>query len=820
MRRSKAPSMKPSHLRGNSVREVDASPLVSYKPPQHNEISSSTSSTKGKENLNTLKHDPDNKILYNIVWRKITTKKHKSWEGDGSLEVKNNIGVLKSETGQFLGTSNAIKLEELIEGAILVIGGKEVEIQEKVKDLKEFYANRKMLKGASDEWNEPEEKKKKTQHSVFFPMLHLTAPKMSKRIPSTTKPLPEIDVEPLILPRPEDEKRFNKLNRPVYEVRVTPLLVQHLRRHQREGVCFLYECVMGFKNPDFFGAILADEMGLGKTLQCLALCHTLLKQGPFGGDRVLQRVLIVCPSSLTSNWNNEINKWLKNERMYAFVVDLKHKLHQFSHQNHIPFVIVSYEMFLGHSDEFKVLDFDLVICDEGHRLKNSATKVSIALQAMNIQRKIILTGTPIQNDLQEFFTLVDFVNPGILGSYQEFRREFENPIVQSQAQDADEDVKIIGYQKAAELKSISKRFILRRTQSVNQKYLPKKREYVVFVRPSELQQFLLVRALELWDSQKEDLLKNMNTLQIITILKKICNHPSLISRCKSPNLLTKSLGKFLPDWSEMGPFDSGKVELVQNFLTDIASLDERVVLVSNHTKTLDMLHGLCDFLNLGVSRLDGSTPASDRNAIVAKFNAEDSTSRVFLLSAKAGGVGLNLCGASRLILFDNDWNPATDQQAMSRIWRDGQKKDVKIYRLITVGTIEEKIFQRQIAKTSLGGCALKNDDSAGGGQEFGTTDSMKFSTEELTGLFGLPLDFGDCATHENLCDCDGSGGTNNSSSNVTSKDSLQINELMKWQHYANPFSEEFLDEACLGSSSESISFIFSCQTEVDSQLAT
>lgn len=807
MRRSGAPSMK------SFLHKTDLHSGISKKPHQLIEVSSSSKSPN-KENSSHKQHSY-NKILFNVVWRKITTKKHKTWEGDGFLEVKDNICILKSETGQFLGTSNAIKIDELNDGTLIVIGGKEVEIQEKVKDYKTFYANIKLLKGSSNEWHEPDEKKRKTQSNSFFPMLHLTAPKMTKKIPSTKKSMPEIDVEPLILPRPENERRFNKLNRAVYEVQVTPTLVQHLRPHQRGGICFLYECVMGFKNPDFYGAILADEMGLGKTLQCLALCHTLLKQGPFGGDRVLQRVLIVCPSSLTSNWNNEINKWLKNERMYAFVVDAKHKLSKFSHQTHIPFVIVSYEMLLGHSDEFKVLDFDLVICDEGHRLKNSSTKLSTALQEMNIQRKILLTGTPIQNDLQEFFTLVDFVNPGILGSYQEFKREFENPIVLGQGQLANEETKSKGSQKAAELKLISKKFILRRTQSVNQQYLPKKQEYIVFVKPSELQQFLLIKALDLWESRKEDILKHMNPLQIITILKKICNHPSLISRCKSPNILTKNLEKFLPDWTEMGSFDSGKVELVQSFLQSIATSDERVVLVSNHTKTLDMLHGLCDFLNLEVSRLDGSTPASERNTIVTKFNEEQSTSRVFLLSAKAGGVGLNLCGASRLILFDNDWNPATDQQAMSRIWRDGQKKNVKIYRLITVGTIEEKIFQRQIAKTTLGGCAMENNKNMNPNEEFGCETSLKFSTEELTDLFGIPTDFDECATHENLqCDCDGNGKTNRNEND--SKDSPQINELMQWQHYGKPFSNDFLEDACLSSISEDISFIFSCDTNLNS----
>lgn len=200
----------------------------------------------------------------------------------------------------------------------------------------------------------------------------------------------------------------------------------------------------------------------------------------------------------------------------------------------------------------------------------------------------------------------------------------------------------------------------------------------------------------------------------------------------------------------MGPFDSAKLELVQNFLQEtILECKERVVLVSNHTKSLDMLADLCSHCNYSYLRLDGSTATSDRNTFVEKFNQPKSEFSVFLLSAKAGGVGLNLSGASRLVLFDNDWNPAVDLQAMSRIWRDGQKRDVKIYRLITAGTIEEKIFQRQIAKTSLSGCVMDQRNKL---------DTMKLSDEELKDLFTVQEDFSECSTHSSLnCDCDGKG---------------------------------------------------------------
>lgn len=205
----------------------------------------------------------------------------------------------------------------------------------------------------------------------------------------------------------------------------------------------------------------------------------------------------------------------------------------------------------------------------------------------------------------------------------------------------------------------------------------------------------------------------------------------------------------------MGPYDSAKLELVQKLLTStVVERNEKIVIVSNHTKTLNMLQGVCDYLTLKCLRLDGTTPSAERNTIVQKFNrtghANADTELVFLLSAKAGGMGLNLCGAMRLVLYDSDWNPATDAQAMSRIWRDGQQNDVQMYRLVTAGTIEERIFQRQVAKLSLGGCCL---------QQVGATDEkVKFATDELSDLFTLQRDYTYCQTHVSLkCKCSSDG---------------------------------------------------------------
>lgn len=241
------------------------------------------------------------------------------------------------------------------------------------------------------------------------------------------------------------------------------------------------------------------------------------------------------------NWDKEIKKWLGQLRAYTFQIDAKHKIQDFANAKHIPFLLISYEMFTTHFDELKNVHFDIMICDEGHRLKNPAIKVSTMLNQIDCQRRVTLTGnfydksrvncdlfnrssitgTPIQNDLHEFFSLVDFVNPNFLGTYDQYKRLYELPILASQQPNASEWVIELGEQRAKELNDLTSSFILRRTQDVNQKYLPKKQEFVVFCKQVELQRQMIEAALDLYNNNDDP----ANGLQIILNLKKICNHP-------------------------------------------------------------------------------------------------------------------------------------------------------------------------------------------------------------------------------------------------------------------------------------------------------
>lgn len=520
---------------------------------------------------------------------------------------------------------------------------------------------------------------------------------------------------------------------------------------------------------------------------------------------------IVTPSSLVENWDKEISKWLKAEKVFTFVMDSSNnKPKKFIQSPHIPIMIVSYEMFVNNFDEISKVKFDLMICDEGHRLKNNNIKAAVQLNKIECNRRILLTGTPIQNDLLEFHSLIDFVNPGILGTYSEFKNKYETPILHSQQPNVLPQYRQLGEERAKELNQIISSFVLRRTQEVNNKYLPGKQELVIFCRPSDLQMHVISKILQRY----EDYESGMSPLQLITILKKTCNHPALLGSSimeKKANGENNAMNDFileiLPSWDKMGSSDSGKLEIVENLLNNLQLKNEKIILVSYFTKTLDMMMKLCQYRNYKFCRLDGTTPSSERNKIVATFNSPDSEVFVFLLSAKAGGAGLNLIGASRLLLYDNDWNPALDLQAMSRCWRDGQKNDVYIYRLITASTIEEKIFQRQIAKTSLSGCVVDQKQNL---------CNLKFSNEELKDLFTLPEEFDTCTTHEMLdCDCNGDGKVPEDVSTRKHSVALKMQELMRWEHFSPPLSGEVLDEICLQNLNDEILYLFRNKTVSD-----
>lgn len=539
---------------------------------------------------------------------------------------------------------------------------------------------------------------------------------------------------------------------PNVPVVIDPRLAKILRPHQVEGVKFLYKCTTGQIVPKAFGCIMADEMGLGKTLQCIALLWTLLKQSPQGSaNATIQKCVIVCPSSLVRNWANELDKWLGKGTLTPLAVDgsatggkggakvntgtmssasganngpVAAAVRQWAQATGRgivrPVLIISYETLRRNVAELQQTEIGLLLADEGHRLKNGESLTFTALNSLNVQRRVILSGTPIQNDLSEYFSLLNFANPGLLGTRAEFRKNYEIDILRGRDADATDAQVELGEKKLAEMAQLVGPLIIRRTNDILSKYLPVKYEHVVFCNLAPVQRDIYNYFISSPEIKK--LLKGTGSqpLKAIGLLRKLCTHPDLLDLPSDIDGCDHLLPEdFVPkDTRGRGDRDvktwySGKLSVLERMLARIRQdTNDKIVLISNFTQTLDIIEKMCRVNRYGSLRLDGTQAIKKRQKLVDKFNDPENTSDfIFLLSSKAGGCGINLIGANRLILLDPDWNPAADQQALARVWRDGQKKDCFVYRFISTGTIEEKIFQRQSMKQSLSSCVVdENQD--------------------------------------------------------------------------------------------------------------
>ncbi|GHP09326.1 DNA-dependent ATPase protein rad54 [Pycnococcus provasolii] len=625
-----------------------------------------------------------------------------------------------------------------------------------------------------------------------------TSKKKAKKEASGEVVAEEMVVKPM--PPPED----------AVELTMDTMISRWLRPHQREGVKFMFECVSGMRRDrglyDGCGCILADDMGLGKTLQGIALLYTLLNKGIRTSETPMaKRVIIVCPTSLVNNWDAEVNKWLTwDKKVHVKTLPLcestkslvMRAISDFIHPQAVHQVmILSYETFRIHHKRFlrcgmKKKDdpaaflaaarqggpcaasaCDLLICDEAHRLKNGQTATNKALMQLPCRRRVLLSGTPMQNKLDEFYSMVHFTNPGVLGTVSQFRRRYEVAILRGREPDSSDADRKLGSERSAELSHLVKPFILRRTNKVLSDHLPPKVVEIVCVGLTDFQKNLYRKFLETKAMKHALTGKQTMVLSAITTLKKICNHPRLIyddvvndskgqyeelqpffeqatraaeqaaaaaaaacaadpnaarGRDQKSKLLKQLLaanrsfqskyasgrgGKPKPSASvgmlkaSLTPgweMESGKMAVLTKLLDIMrANTDDRVVLVSNYTSALDLFECLCENRNYPYVRLDGSTSIKKRMQLVREFNDPANDQFAFLLSSKAGGCGLNLVGANRLVLFDPDWNPANDKQAAGRVWRDGQKKRVFVYRFVASGSIEEKVFQRQLSKEGL-----------------------------------------------------------------------------------------------------------------------
>lgn len=440
--------------------------------------------------------------------------------------------------------------------------------------------------------------------------------------------------------------------------------------YQQEGVKWLLGLYRNGK-----GGVLADDMGLGKTVQIIGFLAALFS------SRVVNRVLILSPATVVPQW---LSEW---KRFYPFIRIFM----GFTAPESDGVCLMSYERFKmsGRSSLW-----DILILDEGHRIKNRSAQITLAAKKLRAEYKFVLSGTPIQNNLGELWSIFDFVNPGLLGSYTSFYEEFEEVISQGGYKNASASQVDKSYRQSLVLRSLIDSYILRRSKTQVSHKLPSKTDKIIFCSLTAVQIQQYNRVLE-----SKHIMNVMegkaSLLSGISMLRKICNHPRL--------LLSKTSGdaRLSVELVE----SSCKIEIMLGLLEKWKREENKVLIFSQTVEMLNIIEeciGKYRYL-----RMDGNTPTSSRPGLVSRFNGEDDVF-IFLLTTRVGGLGLNLTGASRIVIYDPDWNPSTDTQAKERAWRYGQRKDVEIYRFVCKDTIEEKIYQKQIFKDLLGKKVLSN----------------------------------------------------------------------------------------------------------------
>lgn len=361
-------------------------------------------------------------------------------------------------------------------------------------------------------------------------------------------------------------------------------------------------------------------------------------------------------------------------------------------------LLTTYSSLLIYENDLLKHNWHYVILDEGHKIRNPDAKITVTVKCFRTPHRIILSGSPIQNNLKELWSLFDFIFPGKLGTLTAFMENFSVPIVQGGYSNASEIQVKTAYKCASVLKDTITPYLLRRIKTDIQSTLdlPSKNEQVLFCSLTDEQKQEYIKYIK--SAECQNVMHKKNAIfKALVHLRKICNHADIV-KAEYREFTHDSYGHYKR---------SGKMIVVETLLKLWKKQNNRVLLFSQSRKMLEILEIFLKKENYEYLRMDGTTPAGTRQVLVNRFNS-DASIFVFLLTTKVGGLGLNLTSANRIIIYDPDWNPSTDMQARERSWRIGQKKNVTIYRLLTTGTIEEKIYHRQIFKQFLTNKVLKD----------------------------------------------------------------------------------------------------------------
>jgi len=500
-----------------------------------------------------------------------------------------------------------------------------------------------------------------------------------------------------------------------------------LHPYQLEGINWLR---FSFSNKTH--TILADEMGLGKTIQSVTFLYSLWKEGHCKGP-----FLVAAPLSTIVNWEREVEAWAPDFYCVTYIGDKDSRVvireHELSFEEgavrggnkasrirkdcsvKFQVLLTSYELISIDQATLSSVEWQILVVDEAHRLKNNQSKFFKVLNSYKINYKLLLTGTPLQNNLEELFHLLNFLSPDRFIDLQEFLSEFTDIAKEEQVQ---------------KLHELLGPHLLRRLKADVLKGMPSKSEFIIRVDLTPMQKkyykWILTKNFEALNTKGGG--QQMSLINVMMELKKCCNHPYLFGVCASEaplsingayeiNALTKACGKLI---------------VMQQMLRKLKEQGHRVLIFSQMTKMLDILEDFLEGEGYKYERIDGAITGSVRQEAIDRFNAPGAQQFCFLLSTRAGGLGINLATADTVIIYDSDWNPHNDIQAFSRAHRIGQANKVMIYRFVTRGSVEERITQVAKKKMMLThlvvrpGMGAKTTMSK---QEL--DDILKFGTEEL-----------------------------------------------------------------------------------------
>ena len=475
-----------------------------------------------------------------------------------------------------------------------------------------------------------------------------------------------------------------------YEFTKSPKYINgSLRPYQIQGLNWLVSL-----NTNDLSGILADEMGLGKTLQTISFLGYL---------RYLKKVkgphIVIVPKSTLENWQREFSKWTPEVKTCILTGDQENR-NRIIKENitncKFDVLISSYEIVIREKAILKKINWQYIIVDEAHRLKNEDSLLSQIIRMFHSKNRLLITGTPLQNNLHELWALLNFLLPDIFADSTTFDGWFSNDgEIDNDEQNGNSESQnrdnVVG-----QLHQLLKPFLLRRIKNDVEKSLLPKQELNIYVGMTKMQkrwyQSILEKDIDAVNGSNGKKESKSRLLNIVMQLRKCCNHPYLFEGAEPGPPYTTD---------EHLVFNSQKMLVLDKLLKKLKNQGSRVLIFSQMSRMLDILEDYAVFRNWGYCRIDGQTEHADRIEAIDEYNKEGSDKFLFLLTTRAGGLGINLTSADVVVLYDSDWNPQADLQAMDRAHRIGQKKQVKVFRFVTENAIEEKVLERASQKLRL-----------------------------------------------------------------------------------------------------------------------